>query len=275
MSGSTVATWRNAITITRSGLPLGGPLLFATDPADSVVGAEIRATGWWQGVETRLICALVGPGDRAVDAGAHVGYFTVVLSRRVGPGGRVLAFEPEPRNFELLKANCILNGAGNASLRRQALGDRAGPASLHLGGDNLGDHRLHATPDRATVAVDVVRLDDVLGGGPIDFLKLDTQGSEAAILAGAVGTIRASAERLVCLMELSPTLSEAAGHGREAVLDLLAGLGARAFTTTIPPAPLAPTAVAATWDRLRASGVEDANEMLLLAFSDAAAARIL
>ncbi|MGD9509563.1 MAG: FkbM family methyltransferase [Geminicoccaceae bacterium] len=252
----------------------GRPLHFVTDPADAVVGAEIRRTGRWQEVETRLISALVGPGDHAVDAGAHIGYFTVVLAKRIGPSGRVRAFEPEQRNFALLKANCILNGCTNVELQPVALGARSGRGQLYLGQDNLGDHRLHPVAGREACAVDVVRLDDCQGGDRLDFLKLDTQGSEAAILSGAIETIRANADRLICLMEVSPRLSEAAGHGREEMLALLAGLGARAFTASLPPLPLEPLAVAALWDRLLAAEADDANEMIVLAFSPQAADRL-
>lgn len=252
----------------------GRKLYFASDPADAVVGAEIRRTGRWQGLETRLICSLVRSGDHAADAGAHIGYFTVILSIRVGPGGRVTAFEPERRNYELLKANCILNGCANVDLRPLALGARAERAHLYLGRDNLGDHRLHPVADREACAVDVVRLDDCLRGHRLDFLKLDTQGSEAAILSGAVETIRANADRLICLMEVSPRLSEAAGYGREAMLALLAGLGARAFSASLPPRSLEPPAMAALWDRLHRAEADDANEMVLLAFSPQAARRL-
>ena len=252
----------------------GQPIHFVPDPADAVVGAEIRRTGRWQEAETRLICSLVGPGDHAVDAGAHIGYFTVVMAIRIGSSGRVGAFEPEQRNFALLKANCILNGCTNVELRQVALGARSERRQLYLGQDNLGDHRLHSVAGREACTVEVVRLDDCLRGHRLDFLKLDTQGSEAAILSGAVETIRANADRLICLMEVSPRLSEAAGYGRDETLALLVGLGAQAFSATLPPRPLEPPAVAALWERLRGAGAEDANEMILLIFSPRAARRL-
>jgi FkbM family methyltransferase len=266
--------FRGGFSIIKSPLPTGGSIYFATDPADTVVGAEIREYGWWRGPDTHLVCALVEAGDHAVDAGAHIGYFTAIMARRAGPAGRVVAFEPEPRNFELLKTTCILNGAINVELRRQALGEREAEASLYLGSGNLGDHRLHATSGRTSIRVDVVRLDDCFGGRPVDFLKLDVQGSEPAVLAGARMTIGANAARLVCLMELSPRLSDVAGYGRDAVLDLLADLQALAFTATVPPRRLTGQDVAELWDRLHAKGDDDANDMLLLAFSPQAAARI-
>src|SRR3989344_1154319 len=52
-----------------------------------------------------LLREIVKPGMTVVDIGAHIGYFTRLLSKAVGPGGRVFAFEPEPENFSLLYLN--------------------------------------------------------------------------------------------------------------------------------------------------------------------------
>src|SRR5215471_2881975 len=56
-------------------------------------------------IEFRRLEEWVGAGDWVLDLGANVGYFTAKLSRLVGPGGRVLAFEPIRETFELLSAN--------------------------------------------------------------------------------------------------------------------------------------------------------------------------
>ena len=107
-----------AHAVTRCRLTNGQILHLITDLADSMVGEAIRRSGCWEPTETALMQTLVAPGDIAADIGAHVGYFTVLLSKCVGPTGRVVAFEPETGNFEFLKANCILNGCTNVVLRR-------------------------------------------------------------------------------------------------------------------------------------------------------------
>ncbi|HEX5325125.1 MAG TPA: FkbM family methyltransferase, partial [Acetobacteraceae bacterium] len=222
-----------AHAITRSRLPGERSMHLVTDLADRMVGETIRRTGGWEPAETALVETLVAPGDCAVDVGAHVGYFTVLLSALVGRTGRVVAFEPEPGNFELLKANCILNGCANVVLEARALGDRSGRAELYLAAANLGDHRLHATPGRSTRQVAVVRFDDYWTGDRLDFLKLDAQGGEPVILDGGARTIEANAGRLLCLMELSPGLCQAAGHDCASVLALLRRLQTRIFAVGI------------------------------------------
>jgi len=172
----------------------------------------------------------------------------------------------------LLKANCILNGCNNVLPEPMAVADRSGRAELYLAAGNLGDHRLHATPGRVSRAVGVVRFDEYWGGRRLDFIKLDAQGGEAAILIGATETIQANAGHLLALMELSPALCRSAGHELGSVAALLDGVDARAISA-MPGAAGAPglldrRAFSALWHELLASEYDDANASLLLAFSN-------
>jgi FkbM family methyltransferase len=67
-----------------------------------------------------------------VDVGAHVGYFTLLLAKQVGPSGEVVAFEPNPNIFEILKENVALNGYRNVILENKAVADQAGQVELRL-----------------------------------------------------------------------------------------------------------------------------------------------
>lgn len=273
--------------------PAGGPphqlvelalpglrIRLATDPADQVIGGAIRGTRQWEPAETALLRQVVRSGEQAADIGAHVGYFTVLLSRLVGPAGRVVAFEPEPGNFELLKANCILNGCANAELHAVALVAEPGRYRLFLSDCNLGDHRLTPTAERPSVPVDGMRLDDLWRRrGVLDLAKIDAQGFEIPILLGMAGTIRASAARLICLVELSPRLSLAAGHGLDSLLRVVDGLGAvvgrLGMTDGRPSAErLDRQALAATWTGLLGDAREDAGTNLILTFSTPAWERL-
>ncbi len=267
-----------AHAVTRCRLTNGQILHLITDLADSMVGEAIRRSGCWEPTETALMQTLVAPGDIAADIGAHVGYFTVLLSKCVGPTGRVVAFEPETGNFEFLKANCILNGCTNVVLEACAVADRCGRAELYLAAGNLGDHRLHATRGRLSREVAVTRLDDYWRGRRLDIIKLDAQGVEPAILEGGSETICSNAGRLLCLMELSPGLCRAAGHELDALLELLVRLEARVFSLAGGAAgglkPLNGAALVSLWRELLASEHEDANASLLLAFSNAGCERL-
>ena len=62
---------------------------------------------------TALVKRIVRNGDIVVDIGAHIGYYTLIFARLVGPKGKVFAFEPEPNNFNLLIKNIKINGYKN------------------------------------------------------------------------------------------------------------------------------------------------------------------
>jgi len=164
------------------------------DPDDTVVSVRLRESGWFEPYETRLVQRLISPGDTVVDIGANIGYYTLQFARLVGNAGHVYAFEPDPRNFELLQENVWQNGYRNVTLVRAAVADRSGTARLFLNPDNRGDHRIYdGAADRQAIDVDAVALDDYFADheGRFDLVKIDVQGAEAAVFGGMRGILAA------------------------------------------------------------------------------------
>ena len=126
-------------------------------------------------------------GDVVVDIGANIGYFTLIFARLVGDSGKVYAFEPDPTNFELLKKNVEINGYKNVVLVQKAVSNYDGVLKLYLSDKNPQDHRIYDWNDgRKFVEARAVRLDEYLKNyiGKIDFIKIDTQGAEGAVIEG-------------------------------------------------------------------------------------------
>lgn len=173
-----------------------------------------------------VLSDLLTPGAACLDVGANLGWFTVIASRLVGPRGRVLALEPDPANLRLLRRNVSLNGCANVTVVAAAAGAGKGRARLYRSNENLGDHRLaiHSDrPDRVEVAVESI--DDIVAGrkrspGPIDVVKIDTQGSECAILRGMEATFAAS-PRLRMILEYWPHGLHQCGSSVEELVRLL------------------------------------------------------
>ncbi|KGE05133.1 FkbM family methyltransferase [Pseudohaliea rubra] len=203
-----------------------GPLrLLLHPPGVDLVSDRLRRERCWEPFETRLCLALVGPGAICVDVGANIGYFTVLAAALAGPAGRVYAFEPDPDNFALLERNVHLNGfAARCALSPLALADRAGAGKLYRSGDNLGDHQVYpGDGERPWLPIRLARGDAVLGAAvdAIDFLKVDTQGSEAAVLAGLLRHLAGQSRPPVLLVELTPfSLALAGSSGRMLVEEL-------------------------------------------------------
>jgi len=178
------------------------------DPKDSIITQTIFSSGSWEADETAWFLRTVKPGDTLVDAGANMGYYTIIGSRLVGDKGKVYAFEPDPLNFELLRKNVLLNGLTNVVLERKALSNRAGTVKLFLAEWNRGDHRIYQPKgeSRRSVDVEAVRLDEYFKGQArgIDVLKTDTQGADGLILEGMTGLLEGRTDGPTIFMEFWP-----------------------------------------------------------------------
>jgi FkbM family methyltransferase len=169
---------------------------------------------------SEIISRLTVPGAVTVDVGAHIGFYTLLLSRRVGSGGTVHAFEPEAGNFQLLSRNIALNQIQNVVLENVAVSDAAGGASLAVSDRNRGDHRLVRSGDAGTITVRTVTLDGYFGGiRKPDLIKIDVQGAEWRVVAGMTGLLESAPPIIV--MEWTPDLIHASGGDSTAVLDEL------------------------------------------------------
>ncbi|MFY8142549.1 MAG: FkbM family methyltransferase [Caulobacter sp.] len=148
---------------------------------------------------------LIQPGMAVADVGANIGLLTLVMAWATGPGGRVIAFEPEavPRaNLEKMKH---LNGLSWVEVRDQAVGEKPGRLTFHVS-DIIGHSSLYALPETEearTVEVEVVRLDDVAPAKRLDVVKIDVEGAELDVLAGMKGVIAKNPD-LAILAEFGP-----------------------------------------------------------------------
>jgi FkbM family methyltransferase len=181
----------------------------------------------------RLLEQRVRPGMQVVDVGANVGLYALLLAALAGPGGHVFAFEPGPRLFRALKHNCRRSGLTNLTPLRLALGERPGRARLSCSVFNSGDNRLSGL-GRHGAEVEVARLDEVLPGRRVDFIKMDVQGHELHVLRGMEEVLRAS-PALEIYFELWPAGLRGAGTEPEDLLEHLRQRGFRIYETEQGP----------------------------------------
>lgn len=166
---------------------------------DEVITPALLATHGWEPGETALLGGHIGPGMTVVDGGAHVGYYSCLAARLVGPRGLVIAFEPSPRNYELLLANVWRNGFTNVLCFPWALAAESGFAELDVSSTNTGDNRLRPLGEaRGRVLVRTIALDSVEAvRPPVDVVKLDVQGHEEGAVRGMERLLSGSPDVLV------------------------------------------------------------------------------
>lgn len=149
--------------------------------------------GDYEPSETRFILSNLASGDVFLDIGANVGWFSVLAADRVGPTGRVHAFEPRAETARLLDRSIADNGfSDRVTLHVTALGAEDGESRL-LGSEtstNLGGFRLardadEAFPRMTSETVSLTALDSLPIEAPVRLIKLDVEGAEPQVLEGA------------------------------------------------------------------------------------------
>jgi FkbM family methyltransferase len=151
-----------------------------------IVGSSTH--GCWLGSyeidKRRAFEATVTEGSTVFDVGAHVGFYSLLASELVGSAGKVVAFEPFPRNLGYLREHLRLNAVRNVEIVEAAVTERSGTARFAAGKTDTMGH----LAESGELRVGTIALDEVVGSGGLpapDFLKIDVEGGELLALRGA------------------------------------------------------------------------------------------
>jgi FkbM family methyltransferase len=207
--------------------------------------------GTWEPEVIQTIQEVVSEGSFAIDIGAHIGFYTLVLSRLVGPAGRVIAFEPVPKNFSILEENVAMNGCSHVKVIKKALLEESRRVMANAPDNEPLPGSVSVFTDYGTDAtsVEATTLDEFMHfqKARVDFIKMDVEGAENLVLQGAKFTIEAQHPTMVIEVhhfdgspESSPVLGQLEAWGYqtrwinrwEATSHLLAMWGRAGHQTT-------------------------------------------
>jgi FkbM family methyltransferase len=190
--------------------------------------------GIYEPTETRWVRQILQPGAVFVDVGANIGYFTLLAASRIGPSGRVLAFEPSTWACRRLRQTVASNKLTQVEVLPIGLSDHVGVMPLYITPDELRNH----TPSmvegehKAVEKVSVRTLSGCLqdaGITALDLLKIDVEGHEPAVLRGGLEWLTSG--RIKALMiELNDEALKRAGSSTEGLHAQILALGFRDVT---------------------------------------------
>ena len=158
---------------------------------DEVDALCLSINGIHEKIITNLIKKEIHSGDVVLDIGAHIGYYTLQFANLVGPTGKVYAFEPEPKNFELLKKNVQINKHDNVVLIQKIVSDKDGIVEFFISKfDSIGNKLFKSNGEHETkeyaIKIESTTLDEYFKDSKekIDFIKMDIQGGEGKATLG-------------------------------------------------------------------------------------------
>ena len=180
------------------------------------IDAQEFGNGWmfdsYEPATTFVFERIVAAGNVVADVGAHWGYFTLLAATLCGETGRVIAFEPYPRNVSILTKNVHASRLGNIDIVPGAVSDREGFADLFLSHDTSGNSLISVPPGAKLppgqcdfLAVRTLALDDFFASARCTpkLVKIDIEGNELAALDGMRELLRKTRD-LALIVELNP-----------------------------------------------------------------------
>jgi FkbM family methyltransferase len=202
--------------------------------AEEEVGRNIYCKGIHEREETAFFRSVLDKSSVCFDVGANVGYFSLLFAS-LCPQGSVHSFEPVPLNFHLLCMNRLLNGFSNLSPNQDAVGEVESQVDFVICADSAFSSLIDTSRKRVVerAVVDMTTLDAYCerhNVAKIDLLKVDVEGAEARVLAGAAQLLEDRKRRpRTIMLELFEPMLERHGSSIQSVLDQMHCSGYRPF----------------------------------------------
>lgn len=140
--------------------------------------------GCYESEKQKIFIETIKKGSIVYDIGAHVGFYTLLSSELVGTEGKVVAFEPNPRNINYLKEHLRLNRCDNVIIIEAAVAAKSGSVHFQSSPDSHGG----GISLEGSLKVRMVSLHELVSSSAIpvpDYMKIDVEGAEFLVLKGA------------------------------------------------------------------------------------------
>src|SRR5262245_10811267 len=203
-------------------------------PLDDYVHRALRETRDYEPETRAILERVLTPGMTMIDAGAHVGVFTLIGARAVGSGGAVHSFEADPAMAKLLERNVRRTRLDNVIVNPVALSDRPGQATFFIASDAGVSSLRPAKKDlyrTRAITVPMMSLADYLRDHRVervDLIKIDVEGAELSVLRSVERLLEGPHAPLL-IIEFAPERQRAFGSSANELARWLRDLRYRLF----------------------------------------------
>ncbi len=183
----------------------------------------------YEPTQTEIVKKFVKKGDNVIDVGAHVGYYTFLMSELVGQSGKVFSFEPDPDNFILLKKGIDANNLKNVEIIQKAVSNTNSTIKLFLSDTDRATNRIYdagMNDAHKIIEVETCSIDEFLHNKKmkINFIKIDAEGSEQGVVEGMKTTLKENKD-ISIMTEFFPFLIKKYGSNPKKYLETLEEMG--------------------------------------------------
>ena len=217
------------------------------DTRDLALAPHILLDGYWEQWITNVFLSVVQPGMRVIEIGANMGWYSLLAAANIGPAGKLLSFEANPRMAEILRRNISINGfldraqvvnkavfSANQTLEFSVYDKYMGGSSLFVAGAQTASDDRHVgifdpqvNDTFRLIELEAVALDSYFAqGSKVDFIKIDAEGAEPHILAGA-NRLLAENKDVQIMTEFAPQVLQRGGSSAEEFYANIRALGFR------------------------------------------------
>lgn len=202
---------------------------------DSIIAPRIEQGGIWEQDEFSAILNNVNPGDVCLNVGAHVGYFTCLLSKVTGSEGIVYSIEANPDFEKYIKKNVESVAYDNVNIISAAAGSSTGQINLYVNDSNTGDNRVFSPESienpldtqlmtcSQVINVKLDTVDNLIGSTALDFVLIDCQGYDHHVVRGMKKSLQLKMPKII--LEFTPNFITALGEKPIDILNEYQSLG--------------------------------------------------
>lgn len=207
-------------------LSISGQIFYA-HTLDRLIALFLLKFGMWEKGEVNVFKKTIQEGWIVLDIGANIGYPSLLLSKLVGKSGKVIAFEPDKDNLQILRKNIKANNIQNIKVVPMAVSDHTGDGTLFVSDSHSGDHRIYnpTGEERKTQNIKTISLDDYSkSNNKINFIQMDVEGAEELVFKG-MKRMLAKNKKINILMEFWPEGLREIGSSPVDFLKMIKSLG--------------------------------------------------